>query len=380
MEALQLFNKNATYNGFYVMLMVNRLQMLYFFFIMPRFLIHPFMIWVLVAVGILSQLNLLLLSKWFSTRFSSKGYNGFVQLFGKKLVRILSFIGLFFILLKLCVVMLGFSEIVQLFMFPSTDSNWLIFFILLSCLYVAGKGVEKTIRFVVISFLCTFWMFLFFAFFFLSPIAQLSDLYPIIPLEWNRESWKGIFLILSSFSGPEFLVFLGPWFKTNNKTFRYLSYGNALTVIEYVFLYMASLFYFGSNYLSKSQFPIVTMARYFQNPVIERIDMVMLSLELFNIVFAVSIFLLLFYGASKIAFGKIEKPPSRVGFIFSVFLILIGMILVNELIWKSGEKQIILLNLQILAGSLSYLVVPIVTILIMKIKGVNKHEFTKKEG
>ncbi|MGB2993182.1 MAG: GerAB/ArcD/ProY family transporter [Paenisporosarcina sp.] len=380
MEAIQLFNKNATYNGFYVMLMVNRLQLLYFFFIMPRFLIHPFMIWVLVAVGILSQLNLLLLSKWFFTRFSSKGYNGFVQLFGKKLVRILSFTGLFFILLKLFVVMLGFSEIVQIFIFPSTDSNWLIFFILLSCLYVAGKGVEKTIRFVVISFLCTFWMFFFFAFFFLSPIAQLSDLYPIIPMEWNRESWKGIFLILSSFSGPEFLVFLGPWFKTNNKTFRYLSYGNALTVIEYVFLYMASLFYFGSNYLSKSQFPIVTMARYFQNPVIERIDIVMLSLELFNIVFAVSIFLLLFYGASKIAFGKIEKPPSRVGFIFSVFLIFIGMILVNELIWKSGEKQVILLNLQILAGSLSYLVVPIVIILKMKIKGVNKHEFTKKEG
>ncbi|MBU0941637.1 MAG: spore germination protein [Bacteroidetes bacterium] len=380
MEALQLYNKNETYNGLYVMLMVNRLQMLYFFLIMPRFLIHPYMIWVILAVGLLSQLNLLLLSKWFSTGFSSKGYNGFVQLFGKKIVRILSFIGLFFILLKLFVVMLGFSEIVQIFMFPSTDSNWIIFFILLSCWYVAGKGVEKTIRFVVISFLCTFWMFFFFAFFFLPPIAQLSDLYPIIPMEWNRDSWKGIFLILSSFSGPEFLVFLGPWFKTNNKTFRYLSYGNALTVIEYVFLYIASLLYFGSNYLSKNQFPIVNMARYFQNPIIERIDMVMVSLELFNIVFAVSIFLLMFYAASKIAFGKMEKPSSRGGFLYSVFLIFIGMILVNEWIWKSGEKQVILLNLQILAGSLSYLVVPIVIIMIMKIKGVNKHGTAKEKG
>ena len=89
MEALQLFNKNETYNGFYVMLMVNRLQMLYFFLIMPRFLIHSYMIWVIIAVGILSQLNILLLSKWFLTRFSSEGYNGFVQLFGKKLVRLL---------------------------------------------------------------------------------------------------------------------------------------------------------------------------------------------------------------------------------------------------------------------------------------------------
>lgn len=380
MESLQLFNKNETYDGFYVMLMVNRLQMLYFFLIMPRFLIHPYMIWVIIAVGILSQLNIFLLSKWFLTRISSEGYKGFVQLFGKKLVRLLSFIGLFFILLKLFVIMLGFSEMVQIFMFPATDSNWLIYFILLSCLYVAWKGVEKTIRFVVISFLCTYWMFLFFVFFFFPPIAQLSDLYPIIPLELSRDSWKGIFLILSSFSGPEFLVFLGLWFKTNNKTFRYLSYGNALTVIEYVSLYMASLFFFGSNYLSKSQFPIVTMARYFQNPVIERIDMVMLSLQLFNIVFAVSIFLLLFYGASKIVTGKMESPPSRLGFLFSVFIILIGMILVNEWIWKSDEKQVILLNLQILAGSLSYLVVPITIFVVMKIKGVNKHETTKEDG
>ncbi|MFJ7828512.1 GerAB/ArcD/ProY family transporter [Psychrobacillus sp. NPDC096623] len=380
MEALKLFNKNETFNGFYVMLMVNRLQMLYFFLIMPRFLIHSYMIWVIIVVGILSQLNILLLSKWFLTRFSSEGYNGFVQLFGKKLVRLLSFIGLFFILLKLFVIMLGFSEMIQIFMFPATDSNWLIFFILLSCLYVAWKGVEKTIRFVVISFVCTFWMFLFFAYFFFPPIAQLSDLYPIIPMELSGDSWKGILLILSSFSGPEFLVFLGPWFKTNNKTFRYLSYGNALTVIEYVSLYMASLFYFGSHYLSKSPFPIVTMARYFQNPVIERIDMVMLSLELFNIVFAGSIFLLLFYGASKIATGKADKQSSRVGFLFSVFIILIGMILVNEWIWKPDEKQVILLNLQILAGSLSYLMVPIIIIVAMKIKGVNKHATTKKNG
>lgn len=131
---------------------------------MPRFLIHPYMIWVIIAVGILSQLNILLLSKWFSTRISSEGYNGFVRLFGRKLVRLLSFIGLFFILLKIFVIMLGFSEMVQIFIFPATDSNWLIFFILLSCLYVAWKGVEKTIRFVVISFLFTFWMILFFAF------------------------------------------------------------------------------------------------------------------------------------------------------------------------------------------------------------------------
>ncbi|EMY8535085.1 GerAB/ArcD/ProY family transporter [Bacillus paranthracis] len=376
MGTYQLFKKNETFNGLYAMLLVNRLQMLYFFLIMPNILIHPYMIWVLIAVGILSQLNLLLLSKWLLTRLSSNGYNGFVQMFGKRLVRFLSFIGLFFILLKLSVITLGFSEIVQTFMLPSTDTNFLVFFILLFCFYVAGKGVEHTIRFVLISFFCTFWMITFFVFFFFPPIAHLSDLYPLIPMEWKVENWKAFFLILSSYSGPEFLVFLGPWLKTNNKTFRYLSYGNALTVVEYVFLFIASLLYFGSNYLSKSQYPIINMARYFQNPVFERIDMIMLSFELFNLVFAVSLFLLLFYGASKIAFGKMSKPTSGKGLLSNVSLIFIGMVLMNELFWKSEEKQNFLLNLQIIAGSISYFLVPLVIVLVMKKRGVKKSAST----
>ncbi|QCS51302.1 GerAB/ArcD/ProY family transporter [Priestia flexa] len=369
METHQLFKKNETYNGLYAMLLVNRLQMLYFYLIMPNILINPYMIWVLIAVGILSQLNLLLLSKWLLTRLSSNGYNGFVQLFGKKLVRFLSFIGLFFILLKLSVITLGFSEIVQTFILPSIDTNFLVFFILLLCFYVAGRGVEHTIRFVLISFFCTFWMFTFFVFFVFPPIAQLSDLYPLIPMEWKVENWKAVFLILSSYSGPEFLVFLGPWLKTNNKTFRYLSYGNALTVVEYVFLFIVSLFYFGSNFLSETQYPIINMGRYLQNPVFERIDIMMLSFLLFNLVFAVSLFLLLFYGASKIAFGKMSKPSSGKGLLFSVFLIFIGMVLVNELFWKSWEKQNFLLNLQIIAGSISYFLVPLVIVLVMKKRG-----------
>ena len=39
MGTYQLFKKNETYNGLYAMLLVNRLQMLYFFLIMPNILI-----------------------------------------------------------------------------------------------------------------------------------------------------------------------------------------------------------------------------------------------------------------------------------------------------------------------------------------------------
>lgn len=369
METHQLYKKTEKYNGFYAMLLVNRLQVLYFFMIMPNILINPYMIWVLIVVGIVSQLNLLLLSKWLSNSLTSRGFNGFVQLLGKKTVRLLSFIGLFFILLKLSVITLGYLEIVQTFMLPATDTNILILFILLFCFYVASKGVENTIRFVVISFLCTFWITLFFIYFFFPPVAQLSDLYPLVPFEWKTENWKAFFLILSSYSGPEYLVFLGPWLKTNNQTYRYLSYGNAFTIVEYVFLFIASLLYFGSNYLSKSHYPIVNMARYFQNPVFERTDMIMLSFELFNLVFAVSLFLLLFHGALKIAFTKMRNPLSEKGLLLSTFLVFIGIILLNELFWKSWEKQIFLLNLQIAAGSISYFLIPLGLLIVAKKRG-----------
>ncbi|QKS70282.1 GerAB/ArcD/ProY family transporter [Paenalkalicoccus suaedae] len=373
MATQQLFEKNESYNGFYAMLLVNRFQMLYFFLIMPGILIYPHMIWVIIALGGLSQLNLLFISKWLLSPVSREGYSGFVRLFGKGLVRLLTFIGLFFLFLKLSVITLGYSEIIQTFILPTTDTNFIILFILLFSFYVAGKGMEPTIRFVVISFLCSFWIIILFVFFFLPPIAQLSDLYPLIPLEWKSDSWKAVFLIMSSYSGPELLLFLGPWLKADNKTFRYLSYGNAYTVIEYVFLFIASLLYFGSTYLSKSRYPIVDMARYFQNPVFERTDMILLSFELFNIVFAVSLFLLLFYGASKIVLSKMKKPSSGKGLLFSVILIYIGMVIVNELFWKSWETQIFLLHIQIIAGCITYFLLPLVIVIMMKKRGGNKY-------
>jgi len=104
--------------------------------------------------------------------------------------------------------------------------------------------------------------------------------------------------------------------------------------------------------------------------------MIMLSFELFNLVFAVSLFLLLFYGASKIAFGKMSKPTSGKGLLSNVFLIFIGMVLMNEIFWKSEEKQNFLLNLQIIAGSISYFLVPLVIVLVMKKEAGKKHAST----
>ncbi|EIJ79734.1 hypothetical protein [Bacillus methanolicus] len=72
MKALLLFDHTSTYDGIYVMFMVNRMQMLYFFIIMPLYLADSSMIWGILAIGFLSQMILIMLSKWLASNFSTK--------------------------------------------------------------------------------------------------------------------------------------------------------------------------------------------------------------------------------------------------------------------------------------------------------------------
>lgn len=126
------------------------------------------MIWGIILVGMLSQLNLMVLSKWVSSDYASKGYQGFVQIFGESLVRLFTFFGVILMLVKVVVLTLGYVEIIHQLVFPSMNANWLVVFIMVICCYVASLGMSNSIRFVVIAFLCTIWMIVLFYPFFLS--------------------------------------------------------------------------------------------------------------------------------------------------------------------------------------------------------------------
>ncbi|WP_404407839.1 GerAB/ArcD/ProY family transporter [Jeotgalibacillus malaysiensis] len=369
MSGFSLFEKTSSFNGVYATLMVNRMQMLYFVIILPVFLIYPYMIWVIIIVGLLSQISIFMLSKWFNSIYASKGYEGFAELFGERSVRLLAFIGLAFILLKITVITLGYVEITQHFIFPSLNTNWMILFIILICWYVGSHGMAPTIRFVVVAFLSTAWMILLLFNFLFQPVNTIHDLFPLIPYEWTMESWKGVLFIFSALSGPEYLVLLAPWFNTRKKILKYMTIGNAFTIFEYVFLFIAALFFFGSNYLEESRFPMMEMMRYLESPVFERIDMVLISVYLINFVFAISIFTLLFYGAARITLKKSKDQTTRSGFAICCGILFICLFICNELLWKKVTNQNILLELEIWAGALTYLLVPLLLFTSLKRKG-----------
>ncbi|MGF9712342.1 GerAB/ArcD/ProY family transporter [Paenibacillus naphthalenovorans] len=369
MREFSIFEKSSANGGIYAMLIVNRLQLLYFALMLPMYLIHSYMIWGIIVMGILSQINLTLLSKWFSSDTSPKDYHGFVQLFGEGTVRMFALVGWVLILVKITVITLSYVEVIHYFVFPSMNIYWLILFAFSISCYLAVTGMEKVIRFVVITFLASFSIILFFVPFFIPPVASLYDLYPLIPTNWSMDSWKGLLFIWSALSGPEYLVCLLPWLDKGPKLFRYVFAANALSVLEYVIIFAAALFFYGSNYLSKSEFPVVNMIRYLESPVFERIDMIFISFNLFHFVFVTAIFILFFYGATRIMLGKQDKPPTRTGFYASCMFICLCLLIANVSFWQEGIEHSIGLILEVCLSALSYLLVPAILVVAGKLKG-----------
>jgi hypothetical protein len=324
------------------------------------------MIGIILGIGLISQLNLVILSKCWESNFLKEGSRGIAKLFGERLIRFYAFIGLFFIFIKMTNFTLGYTEIIHHYIFPSMNHNWLILFIFLTSLYLASKGMEKTIQFVVIVFLATFWLIFLFLPFLFSPMATIHDLYPLIPDHLTLFSLRGFLLIWSSLSGPEYLIFLTPWLRQDKKQLKYFMIGNIISVFEYFLLFIAAILFFGSNYLSETLYPAMDMMRYLQSPIFERIDLIVLSVYLFHMVFAEALFFLFFYGVSRVALAKWQDPTTRTGFLFCALVILTGYIIIYNYYWGSEFGRNLLLDLEIWLGSLSYLLLP--TILLMAIK------------
>src|SRR5690606_36793027 len=135
---------------------------------------------------------------------------------------------------------------------------------LLISLFVASHGMENTLRFVIIAFLCGAWRLTVFIPVYFPPIANYRDLDPLIPTDWSGQSWQGLLLIWSAYSGSVYLAFMVPWLSSNIKITIYLVIGNMLTIIEYIVLFIATILFYGSSFLSKINFPVVYIASYIE--------------------------------------------------------------------------------------------------------------------
>ena len=358
MKLESIFTKTASFSGVYVFFISNRLQVIYFLIIMPSQIKYPYMIFGILLMGLLSQLNLIILAKGLGSDTAAKGLKGFTECFGRPIVRIGALAGVFFIMIKLIVTVLGFVEIIHQFIFPTMSEIWIILLVFLTGCYLASKGIENTIRFSSIVFFSTIWFFLLFTPFFFPPLASINGLFPFIPTESFSKVSEKLMFVWSSLSGPEYLIFLAPWLGKTKKALKPLSYANALSIFEYLLLFIHSLLFFGPDYLKHLKFPMMNMIEFLESPLFERIDVLLISVHTFIFVFASAFFFWCLYGAFRIVLGRQRKKSTRFGFLTCAVTMATVLIVVNLWFWPSELKQNHWLNTELWAGAVSYLLLP----------------------
>ncbi|MFB8374585.1 GerAB/ArcD/ProY family transporter [Paenibacillus taichungensis] len=229
---------------------------------------------------------------------------------GPKTVCLLAAVGLIPLFFKTSVIALGYSGIVHEYIFRVMNKSVPLIAILLMSCYLASHGMEKTLRFIVIAFLGSIWLILCYLPFYFPPVADYKQLYPLIPISPPLDSWKGIVICWSALSGPEYLIFLVPWLKPDRNTLKHLTIANLFTILEDLLLFVATVLYYGQEYLKTAGYPVLNMISYLQSPIFERIEILLISFLMFSVVFVVSLFLLMFYGALQITLGKtLKKTP-----------------------------------------------------------------------
>jgi len=367
MKPLSLFRKSTPIKAVTIFFLANRFQVLFFFLVFPEYMASPHLIWFIIALGILSQGNLFILSKWFSTTYS-KGYVGFVELFGEWKFRMLTAVALFPVLVKISFFAINYIAVTRQYIFPSISPSWLILVLLLISMYVAIKGMENTIRFSIIAFFAVIWMILLFFPFFFPPNAAWYNLFPLTS-DWSDQTWKGILFIWASLSGPEYLICLVPWLKQDQKIGKYLTWANILTIGELLIALIASLLFFGHHYLKVIKLPYIELTRYLQSPIFERIDMVLISFYLFHFVFMIAILLLFFYGAVRIIFKKANTKTTRKGFFFSSLVIAAFIITLYQLLGTYENQFKAWMNVEIWMSGFTYLFIPSFLVICSKLKG-----------
>ncbi|MEK3799820.1 GerAB/ArcD/ProY family transporter [Peribacillus sp. FSL H8-0477] len=368
MKPLSLFRKSKPLKAVTIFFLVNRFQVFFLLLVFPEYMASPHLIWLIIVLGLLSQGNLFILSKWLSTTYAAKGYLGFVDLFGEWKLRLFTAIALVPVLVKVSFLTINYVAVTRQYIFPSISPVWLIVVFLLISMYVAIKGMENTIRFSIITFFIVIWMILMFLPFFFPPNAAWFNLLPLTST-LSHQSWKGIMFIWASLSGPEYLICLVPWLKQDKKVGRYLTWANILTIGELLIVLITSLLFFGQNYLKLIKLPYIEMTRYLQSPVFERIDMVVISFYLFHFVFMIAILLLFFYGGVRIIFNKTNTKTTRKGFFLSTLLIAALILFLYQILWTYENQFKVFMNIDIWVSGFTYLFIPSFLVIYSKIKG-----------
>ncbi|MFD1017625.1 GerAB/ArcD/ProY family transporter [Thalassobacillus hwangdonensis] len=200
-----------------------------------------------------------------------------VDLFGRVIGTLLGSVYLVYFFFLNFTVMLNYIEVVQVFIFPNFSQPLLSLMLIAIAIYAVLGGFRVAVGVSVVFFFATIWL--------------IATIYvPIKMMDWNHflpimeasptEILKGVYKTTYTIIGLEVLFFVYPFVKNKNK----VSLPSHLAVFFTTFLVLlvtvVSIGFFAEDQLKQTVWATLTLFKVVSFPILERFDMIAISLWL----------------------------------------------------------------------------------------------------
>ncbi|MFE5430890.1 GerAB/ArcD/ProY family transporter [Peribacillus simplex] len=266
------------------------------------------------------------------------------NIFGNVLGKFISFFIMIYYWLASVSVLLGFIEIIQVWMLPTMPSWILSTLILISVYYCVSGGFRVIVGMSFLSFIFP-QILLIVLFIFPLKIAHFSNLLPIMNHSF-MDMVDSIKNSMYTIAGTETLLMYYPFIRDPKASMKFAHLGVLFTTLLYTISSIVSFTFFSENQLKTTIWPELSLTKIIKLPFIERFEYIYISMYL--IIVSVLIALLLWCssrGLKKI-FSRKQKYTLLILSLLSVVLCQI----INDSFKDMLNKYITQMNLWIFYG------------------------------
>ncbi|KGP73094.1 GerAB/ArcD/ProY family transporter [Pontibacillus yanchengensis] len=220
------------------------------------------------------------------------------DVFGKWISR---FLGTFYILYVLTVtssILLNYTEVVQVFIFPKMPSLQITFFLLFLATYAITGGFRVVVGSAYLFFFLTIWL----VFSLYEPVRHVDwDHYFPLSQATPKELMLGAYKTTFSVLGLEVLLFVYPFISNKKKVPIAAHLAVLLTTILTFLVTFISIGYFSGPQLEEQIWPTLAMFKIIQFSILERFDFIAVAFWGFVILPNIILFIwLASYGAKRL--------------------------------------------------------------------------------
>ncbi|MFE7062303.1 GerAB/ArcD/ProY family transporter [Sutcliffiella sp. NPDC057660] len=227
-----------------------------------------------------------------------------VSIFGKLFGNLMNILYITYLLAGLLSIILGYTEIVQAWIFPDMKTWVISSFLLILTIYGVFGGVRTIVGVSFITFFLAIWLVLLIY----EPIRFMdwTNFLPVLeasPKEILKGAYKSSFTVL----GLEILFFIYPFIKNREKVHFYAQAGVLFTFLLILLLMVVSIGYYSGEQLEKTIWATLSMFKIIQFPNLERFEFFAVSMWL---VIILPNILFMMWAASR-GLKKITKIKQR---------------------------------------------------------------------